>query len=330
MPYFPPEITKEFILAHVSEEEIFSFYGIPVTSCPFRSPLPWRYKPDRSASCSFYRGRTSGRLYLKDWGGYFNGDCFDLAMKMEGISYHEALRHLANQFGLIKEGNISPVRSPLPPVIPWQKEAKDIRVRRRPWVSADWNYWRRWDFSKDTLEFYDVSPAERIWIDGNSIYLYNAADPAYIYHFTGYQYKIYFPLRDKASGKPRFINNCAEVLQGYRQLPARGRFCLITKSNKDVMKLHEFDIPAVAKMSESQILTKEEYDELTSRFDYLFSLYDTDYTGVRSMQQMKRLYNIRPLFFPRSLPTKDFTDFYEHFGIKNTNVLIESTKTILS
>lgn len=318
--YFPPEIDKKFILSRVSEEEIFEYYGVQVVNYPFCSPL----RPDRNPTCTFYRSRRNDKLYMRDWRGDFWGDCFDLVCHLYNITFYEALRKIASDFGLVKDGGVEKLeRVPAANKILPRTEYPDIRVQRRAWKESDYKFWGRWDFSVETLEKFRVSPAQRVWMDERPVYLYRPSDPAYIYHFGGYEYKIYFPMRDER----RFLHGNPLILQGFLQLPEKGEVCLITKSYKDVMKLHEFDIPAVAPMSEAQIPTTDQHENLARRFKHLFSLYDTDERGVKSMQKMKRQYGIPPLFFPRSLPTKDFTDFYEHYGKEDTLTLVETIQS---
>ena len=55
-------------------------------------------------------------------------------------------------------------------------------------------------------------------------------------------------------------------------------------------------IASIAPPSESSILSKEQYEELSNRFTTLISLYDFDLTGVRSANKMRKLYKIAPFF----------------------------------
>lgn len=322
MVYFPPEIDREFLLLHIGEEEIFSRYGIPVVSYPFRSPL----RPDHNPTCNFYRARNSGKLYMKDWAGHFHGDCFDLVMEIHKVHFYEALRIVAEDFELIRRSGdiIRTERIPLPPPVTITPRTCTIRLKRREWNSQDKRFWGRWDFLADTLKFYHIAPLERVWLNEKLHYTYlKPGEEAYVYHFGAYDYKIYFPYRERI----RFLHNNADILQGYLQLPVSGSQLIITKSMKDVMKLYEFSLSAVAPMSETQMLSPEQFEELTERFVHLYSLYDTDKAGISSMQKMKREYGIQPLFFPRSFP-KDFTDFYEKYGKEDTRILIENIKDL--
>lgn len=278
------------------------------------------YRKDIVPDCKFYRSPRNGRLYMRDYAGYFHGDCFDFAMMVGGKNYGQTLHKIAEQFRLISGSGIAFERKPAISEIVIAKEECTIQVRRMDWTKDHWNFWNTLDFKKSTLDLYKVTPVERVWVNDSQVFWYGVKrEIAFAYWFGGSDYKIYFPRRRKS----RFLHNNAGILQGWEQLPTVAPFCLITKSLKDVMKLFEFNIPAVAPMAETIIPDKQQMRELRQRFPLLFSLYDIDkIAGVLSMQRMKRSEGVTPLFFPRSYP-KDFTDFYEKFRYEDTKLLVQ-------
>lgn len=315
---FTAELTKEYILQRVSEEEIFEAYGAKVVDYPFCSP----FRRDINPTCRFYRRRRDNRLILRDMAGYFWGDCFDLvAFVTPGIiNYYKALKDIAARFKL-QEGPTSIIRIPQTPRVNIQQVECEIRVTRMEWTERHLEYWKQYHVQKSTLERFKVAPLELAWLNGQQIYSWHAKnEPAYVYYFGGYDYKLYFPTRER--GSIRFMHNNPNILQGYEQLPVSGRGCVITKSLKDVICLAEYDVPAVAPMSEMQILSEVSFEELSSRFDKLFCLYDVDNPySIASMKAMRNM-GIQPLFFKRSQP-KDFSDFIKEFGRQNGYVLVE-------
>jgi len=311
------DVTRDFILEHVSEEEIFDYFGLPVLTYKFRNP----YRVDKKATCQFYRSNTDNRLRMHDWTKWFHGDCFDWVMFRESLSFNDALHLIANAFNLL-DSKTKVHRTPTPTILIEAKNS-DIKVKRRGWLDIDREFWGRWDFKRETINFYQVRPLTNVWLSDLQIYQHQADNPAYVYWFGGNDYKVYFPYATKGS---RFLHTNPNILQGYDQLPETGAFLVITKSLKDAMKLYEYGIAAIAPMSESQIIPPEMYMHLSRRFKRIFSLYDYDYVGVHSMQKMKKLYGITPLYFMPPQP-KDFTDFYEANGDEETNLLIETIKS---
>ena len=317
--YIPPYITKRDLLEKIPEEAIFEAFGLRVRSGLFCSPL----RDDRHPTCEFRK--RNNRIRMVDYSGHFSGDCFDFIMRKYGVNYPKAISMVAEKFGILEsKSKVKPI--PVDTRILEEKEVPEIRVKRMKWTPEHTRFWDRWDFRRDTLDKFYISPLECAWLNKSQVFWYGAKkEVAFIYHFGRHNYKLYFPFRVKA----RFLHNNGKILQGYYQLPSNGEFLVVTKSLKDVAKLYEFGIPAVAPMSEGQILSDSQYTELSSRFKHVFSLYDIDkLNGVRSMQKMKKIYGITPLFFPKGMP-KDFTDFYEKAGCEATIELINYTKEVL-
>lgn len=311
-------VTKDFILQHVSEEEIFEFFGLPVVTYKFSNP----YRVDRHPTCQFYRAVGNTKLRMHDWTEWFHGDCFDWVMFYRNENYSQALHSIANAFKLLDVDEESIERVPVPTV---HIEAKlcELKVKRRGWLDIDRRFWGRWDFTRDTLNTFHVRPIQNAWLNDNQIYHYwGNNNIAYVYWFGGLDYKLYFPHESKGR---RFLHSNPNILQGYDMLPATGNVLVITKSLKDVMLLYQFGIPAIAPMSEAQIILPEMYLLLKTRFDNIYSFYDYDYIGIKSMQKMKRMYGIQPLYLKPPQP-KDFTDFYEAYGENETQLLIQTVK----
>lgn len=320
---FDKVLTKDFVLSRVGEEEIFSRFGVPVQDGVFRSPL----RGDRHPTCNFYR-RRNGRLYLRDHAGYFWGDCFDLVMKTQNVSFGKALSIVSKEFNLTDDVVIYE-RKPAPKIQLSAPEFCDIRVKRRDWNVWDKSFWGRWDFKKETLDFFHISPIKRVWINENPVYSYQkGGEEAYVYHFGQYDYKVYFPYKDKI----RFLHNNSMVLQGWLQLPPSGDYVLLTKSMKDIAKAYEFGIPACGPMSETILPSLAHMEELSERFGRIIVLYDNDWPGKRSAMKLHQKYGERFklefLLFPYGMP-KDFTDYYEKKGKESTTSLIEHVKTEL-
>lgn len=94
-------LTKEYILSKVSEEEIFEHYGIKVQKGLFCSKL----RQDKRPTVSFYRNK-SGRLIMHDFGDSSFIDCFSYVQILFDVSYYMALQIIANDFKLINRPDI--------------------------------------------------------------------------------------------------------------------------------------------------------------------------------------------------------------------------------
>lgn len=323
---FSKTLTKEFVLSRVGEEEIFEKYGrgLRVQEGSFRSCL----RTDRHPTCNFYR-RRNGRLYLKDQSGHFHGDCFDMVMLTESLTFGQAVRRVANDFGLLGE-IITYERKPVVHQVYITAEQSQLLVKRREWNMRDAAFWGRWKIRQDSLEFFHISPVERVWLNGESFYAYRTpGSEAYVYYFGQYDYKIYFPYKDRV----RFLHNNSNILQGYLQLPAAGEYIVITKSLKDVVKLYEYGIPSVAPMSETTYPSLQLMEDLAERFGRIILFYDNDSAGKRSMirfaSKFGEQFRLEYLLMPRGYP-KDFTDYFEQKGHAATQDLVNHVKTELN
>ena len=98
----PIDLNKEIILAKVSEEEIFSFYGVPIQKGLFCSKI----RKDAKPTCSIYRNGR-GRLVYHDFGDASTYDCFGYVQVLFQVSYYSALRIIANDFGIITKQKLT-------------------------------------------------------------------------------------------------------------------------------------------------------------------------------------------------------------------------------
>ena len=179
-------------------------------------------------------------------------------------------------------------------------------------MQCDVVFWERYGIKAPLLLLYKVSPIQNLFLDGNIHYTHHSNNPAYHYSFGKNEDKVYFPKKKSF----RFLCNTS-VLQGYEQLPKTGEILIITKSLKDVMVLYNLNYPSVAPQSESMSITDKDYEELSQRFDTIYSWYDFDLTGIRTANKMKKKYGIIPLFLTngrfksRNFGAKDVSDWFE-------------------
>lgn len=327
---FLPDIDKQYILKHVSEEEIYKrYFNLDVSfegGAKFCSPL----RSDRNPTCNFFRHRRSREIYLKDHAGHFVGNCFDAVMVYYGCTFMKALLIIADDFELTKT-NVErvPIKHQLV-----EREKSEIKFIKRNWNQEDNDYWKSYGISEELLEYFNVYAVQNVFLNGNLMYTYHKSNPAYAYMFGDDDIKIYFPKKKEN----RFICNTS-VTQGYKQLPDKGKTLIITKSMKDILVLYNLGYSAISLQSETKYISEEQYDDLKNRFDEIYSLYDFDLTGVRSANKMRKLYGIPALFFTNGrfgkedFCAKDVSDkvqriLRETSGISSIGTEIQRTKRL--
>ena len=319
---FKPKVTREFLLSQNNEETYMSYYlGIPVTKGLFCSPL----RQDKHTTCSFFRGK-SGRLYFKD---FATGECLafeNVVMKKFACSYHESLKIIAKDFGLIKGKHPESK-----PIIKQEKFSSDkqtfIQIEQKEFSKEELIWWAQYGITKSILNKYRVFSCKTVFLNGSIFSQSTLKCPSYGYYFGKKehieQWKIYYPTKTDY----RFIGNIStKTIQGYRQLPKSGKLLVITKSQKDCMCLYSMGIPACAPQSETQFISDTILEDLKQRFEKIVLLFDSDVTGVHYTNVLRRKYDfLIPCIIPRRYGAKDISDFYKKYGRESTIEFIKKS-----
>lgn len=351
-----PDLTREYLLTLVTQEQIFArYFNLSLSvidecltkSVLIKSPI----RNDKNPTFGFYRD-AHGRIRGNDFAGYFHGDCFDAV----GYQYHlDPTDH--KEFAIIKDIIAKEFQvwyySPDYLTSSFLKSSADRRSKYiiayseksyttielpqlRNWSYVDTQYWtKKYYLKEDHLKYFNVYLPYIVKLNGKVIYTFNVNDPCYAYYLGENTqdingslisipiYKLYFPYRKSF----RFITNDRK-LQGIKQIK-KAEYGVLTKSLKDVMCLKLFGINAVSVSAESTMPTPEEMKFIQSYYKNIFTLMDFDYVGIKISQDLKRLYNTIPLFFTNGryntldFEAKDFSDFLDINGKQFTKDFIE-------
>lgn len=323
-----PEITKAYLLSKFSEETFMEYYlGIPVAKKLYRNPL----RKDNKPTCSFYRNK-SGELIFKDFSGVFYGNFISVVMFKYSCTYHQALRIIANDFGLIHDNKIPKNKGKLNVNAPVFRDdgAAIIQVEIKDFSKSEIEWWSDYGVTDKILKKFHVFSCKNVFLNGNVIS--TSSDHCPIYGYYGGKkegielWRIYFPKRKSY----RFLSNWdSKKIQGIKQLPNEGKLLVITKSLKDVMCLYSLGIPAIAPNSETLFIPEALYVELKDRFKNIVVLYDNDLAGIANMRKIRDKYKVKCLWIPRSYEAKDISDFHKKYGRKKTLELIKQAIELL-
>lgn len=310
-----PSVDREWLFNKLPQEYLMEYYlGVPIQQGLVCSPL----RHDRNPTCGFVRS-PDGRILFHDLSGDFTGDCIAVVARIQNLSYKEAIQYVAQDQGLI-DGTAKPIVKKEYPII--ESTPAKIDVKLQEWSSDTLEYWSKYGISVQTLKTFNVFPLSVVWLN-DKVYSIAKKYPIFGYYFGNDQWKIYWPHRKTR----RFISNTNE-LQGWyqlRQYKGDSKEIVVTKSLKDVMVFHELGIPAIAPQGEAQLLSQDIYNILSVMFDTIVINYDNDLTGIRSMNKMKRMYNVLPLPLPLNEP-KDISDFSKKYGIKATAAFVDQVR----
>ena len=318
------KLSSEYILSKISEESIMHFYlGIDIKKKGlFRSPL----RLDKNPTCSLFRN-SKGKLIFKDFATDQYLDCWNVVMTIYNCSFREAIRIVANDFGLVHDSSIPKNKGTIDISIPKveEKEFSKIQVEIQDFSESELKWWSKYGITLDILKRYNVYSCKHVFLNGKLIAESKQHFPIFGYYGKKYHneelWKIYFPKRKEY----RFMGNYpAKKMQGYDQLPKTGKICVITKSQKDTMTLYSLGIPACAPNSETVIPSDAIIEDLKKRFTYVIALWDNDYTGITFLNKFKRKHpELIYTWLPRDSGAKDISDFYKIYGKKRTQELIK-------
>lgn len=317
------KLNKDFILSNITEEQIMAFYlKIPLGSKKlFKSPL----RKDHTVTCSVFRS-NKGTLLFKDFATGEAINCFEVVKKLFNCDYQKALRIIANDFGLLKNGSLV-VNKGIKidrNVKVEDKEMSKIQVEIQDFTDLELKWWAKYGITPEILKKFEVYSCKYVFLNGNLLAKSQQHCPIFGYYGKKYQgmelWKIYFPKRTSY----RWICNYpAKKLQGYDKLPKSGKICILTKALKDVMCFYTYNIPACAPNSETVIPSEHVINDLLSRFEHVFCLWDSDYTGVTFLNKIKRKFpKLHCLIIPRKYGAKDFSDLRKLYGEKKTRQFI--------
>jgi 5S rRNA maturation endonuclease (ribonuclease M5) len=261
-------------------------------------------------------------LYFKD---FATGQCLTfegVVMAKYNCTYHNALKIIAKDFGYIQNANIKKQEVSEIKIQPKFESEKEtfIQVEIKDFSESELKWWNSFGISEQTLKKYKVYSVKTVFINGKIYAQSTQHSPIYGYYFGKKenieQWRIYIPKRKEF----RFIGNVStKTIQGYKQLPEKGKLLVITKSMKDSMLLSSLGIPAVAPNSETQFVSEKMLNEFRERFKNIVLLYDSDKTGVKFMNKIrKQHHDLIICMIPRKYEAKDISDFYQKYGKNKT------------
>lgn len=321
---FQPKITKELILSRFSEEQLMEYYlHIPVKKGLFRSPL----RKDKQPTCSFYRNK-SGTLIFKDFATGQHLNIFDVVQSIFRCDYFESLRIIANDFGIVRDNTLhkNPGKINLNPIKIKDKEISKIQIEVQEFTDSELKWWGKYGISKDILKRFNVYSCKHVFLNDQLFAESQQHCPIFGYYGKKYQglelWRCYFPKRTSF----RFITNWpSKKIQGYDQLPKKGKLLVITKSMKDSMCLYSCGITACAPNSENLFISDKVLEDLKNRFKNIVVLYDNDRPGLYNMAKIRKEHpELTYVFIPKRYGSKDISDFYKDHGRKETLNLIKT------
>lgn len=261
-------------------------------------------------------------ILYRDWSEPSPKTFFQVVQELYNCNHYDALKIIHRD--MLEGKNEKPIYDYNKEIekLKEKKGKKHIRISRGNWNKEQIDYLKSYHLDSKTCNRFNIHPVDTVFLEGRIHYKYNPYDPALAYYFGDNngeeRWKIYFFKRKNSF---RFLGNTNRI-NGWIQLPQTHKYIVLTKSLKDVACLSLFDIPAIAMQNETTLPYDYIIEELKTRFDHIYSLYDYDKTGLYLSKQLQELYGIKPFFFKNIPDVKDFSDYLKKNGKQKTLRLI--------
>jgi len=253
---------------------------------------------DTNASFRLYYN-SSGTLMFTDYGNNNKtGDIVFFVASLFSITEKEALKKIANDFGLTNTTAKYKLSVRSRPI----KKKKKLKVKIKSFTNKDLAFWNSFKISLSTLKKYSVFSVDYLlW---NNIPV-KPKSLSFAYRIGKY-YKIYSPFEKKY----KFINNYPRnYVEGLLQLKQNKNLLIITKSLKDVMVLHELGFEAISPKSESTLITRAILNKIEAKYSKIVVFFDND------LRHNAHLYPYPKIELPISTGYKDISDFVKGEGL---------------
>ena len=297
-------ITLDYILSKVTEYDIYAHYlGQFKVGMIYQSP----FRKDKNPSFGVFYSKRTNQLLFKDHGTGECGNVIKFVQLYTGkTNYNDILQDIVAKLNITPETKLDSSKQYIP------STETVIGVVRQEFTDTDIKYWNQFNISTKTLKKFNVNSIKYYLCNGVVKGIYKPENPMYAYKVYN-NFKVYRPLGDKYT---KWRNNLTEYdVQGYEQLPKKGDICIITKSLKDVMCLHEMGIPAISPSSESTFIPESVLVYLKKRFKKIIIIFDRDQAGFKNVRKIIKKYkDLDFLFINKKFKSKDISD-----AIKNNS-----------
>lgn len=337
-------LTKSYILEKVSQITIFAEYlnisDILIKHCINTGELICSPIRDDCHPTVGFKYDNRGRLKMKDFAGFFWGDCFDMvALVISNLykkefnvsnkqDFNHILRHITITFKDIfynqeKDPNLKlELKESVEGLC---KKKANIEIVVRQWNIYDRMYWDKFGVSIQYLNTNFIYAVDQYYIDRKvnpqPKYYYNIDDLCYAYLLgkdnksNCNHIKLYFPNREH--GTTRFITNCNHLEGIYNLEKNNYDIIVITKSTKDRLSIganlmttislyreaQNINIGVINIPHETYKLRELEYKWLEAKLSErgkIVSLMDNDRVGKLEAKYLRNHYGIIPLLINRN------------------------------
>ncbi len=316
---------------HVTDEEIMLFYyGDFDIDGSYMSP----FREETSPSFGIFYN-SQGLLRWKDWGLFEQAqDAIAYVQKIKEVRFHQALTLIYEEIVMGKDP-----RATTKDIYKLTKNkggtyTKGVKIRRY-WKDFEVAYWARLRATPELLmKRFKIYPCEGVWFNSLKWHGSIKGDPLFLYLFckTTESWKAYRP-KSKIKEDKFKTNNITNHIQGFDDLPKKGRVVVITSSQKDRIPWYHAKIHSIAPHNENIILGEAIMNDLKTRFKYVIVNMNSDSTGLKANAEYVRRYQIISWHVPLDYvtctdPTELWVTHGEEAFMKEVDHILELNKKL--
>ena len=323
-------INKKFVLDRISDAQIFAYYhgqfSLGEIYCS-------KLRPDKNPSCGFYIS-TSGKLIYNDIAKEQSYDCFAFVAALYNITFGEAVKKIAADFGLIDGVPNKLAEKAMVDLSSFDKTLKRetvIAFSPAKWDGSNLAFWKQYGITQNELEAENIYCINNLFINEVRI---SKKENLVRYAITRMvdgemKTKVYTPGSDKYKWVSNIPMDCPFGLDTFKPK----EFAFVTKSQKDRIVLKKFlgDAVIACQSEKMSAFPERLQNQLLKRVPKTYVGYDNDDTGLESMNTLseKGFECVHvPVEYREKFGIKDWSDLAKEHGLDAVEKLLKKYQVI--
>lgn len=306
------KIDENFIFNRISAATIFSnYFGNFELGKIYSSP----FRKDRRPSTGFYISKD-GSLIFNDITTGEKLNCFRFVAKMYSINYYEALKMIAQDFGLVTGWRAKYDKNKIFEVDLTIEKQTLIQFEPNNWTKPYLDYWSQYSIEEKDIRKDLIFPVKKLWLNKKEI---NCKEIRFARIQPDSEGEIKTKIYSPYSKEMKWISSIPlSLMFGMEELKFKSDTVIITKSFKDLQLLQTIHTDVVATQNESEAsFTEENQNYLKEKYKHRVVFYDNDSPGVEACKKFNDkgfgYFNI-PQEYYNMFGIKDASDFVEYYG----------------
>lgn len=326
-------LTPENVLELISEYDVFRYY-MPEKSWKLNGVTYSPFRDEKNPS--FLIGNRYGNIYFIDFADSSRrGNCFMFVKMLFNLaSFDDVLKKIDQDFGLglsrgTATGEYKKIVSEYVQPKDLGKRYSLIQVVTRKFNSEELAYWNQYHQSVDDLRANGVYAIKTVYLNKQRFPM-KETELRFGYFYDGGHWKIYRPYGDR---KSKWLpNNVPITAMDGKEDIINCPVAFINKSKKDYMVMKKVFPCCCAVQNESiACFSPENVEYLKANSDRQILSFDADDAGVKSSQQITKLFDFEYANVPRKYlqeGIKDWADLAKIYGLSTIEQILKQKHLI--